>query len=202
MEAQLNELIEKIKSEGVEAADQKAAEIIAEANTKAEQIVDEARLKAQSIIDEAKAERTKTEAAGMEALTQAGRDLLLSLESKITEVFRSVIDNRVAASLDESTIREAVITVVKGWATEKAGTMDLLLGDELATKLESALKSDLADQFAAGMEIKPVRGVAAGFRIGTKDGAAYYDFTAAAIAEAMSAFLGPKLQTALKAAVE
>ncbi len=202
MDAQVNELIEKIKSEGVEAADQKAAEIIETAQKQAEQIVDEARLKAQSIIEEAKAERAKTETAGMETLKQAGRDLILSLEEQITALFKTVIDSRVSSALDERTVKEAIITVISGWSTEATGGMDVVLGEELAAKMETQLRADLAEHFRAGLEVKPVRGVSAGFRVGTKDGSAYYDFSSATIAESLSAFLGPKLQAALKEAAE
>lgn len=201
MEAQLNELIAKIKSEGVQAADEQASKIIAEAEQRAEQIIDEARLKARSMVEEAKAERAKTEAAGTEALKQAGRDLLLSIQEKITQIFSTVIEKRVSAALDEKTVKDAVVTVIGGWKDEEARP-DVLLGEELAGRLESQLRGALADEFAAGVEIKPVSGVAAGFRVATKDGSAYYDFTATTIAESLAAYLGPRLQAAIQDAVE
>ena len=47
------------------------------------------------------------------------------------------------------------------------------------------LKSELADEVRNGLEIKPTRGVNAGFRLAAKDGSGYFDCTDDAIAEMM-----------------
>ena len=54
---------------------------------------------------------------------------------------------------------------------------------------------------AAKTEITPVRGLGAGFRIGTKDGVAYFDFTGDSVEEVLIAFLNPRLTEIMREAV-
>ena len=55
---------------------------------------------------------------------------------------------------------------------------------ELAA-VSDELKAELADEIRNGLEIKPTRGVNAGFRLAAKDGSGYFDCTDDAIAEMM-----------------
>ena len=50
MEMELNHIIEKIKSEGVQEADSKAKEIVKDAESKASQIIKDAQVQSQKII--------------------------------------------------------------------------------------------------------------------------------------------------------
>ena len=52
------------------------------------------------------------------------------------------------------------------------------------------------------MELKADSKIAGGFRIGTKDGAAYYDFSAEAVADLFSSYLSPKTAEILKNAAK
>ena len=63
MDVQLQELIDKIKKDGVAAAEKDAAKIIADSEKKAEAIIEEAQSKAADIIKSAKSETKKMEKA-------------------------------------------------------------------------------------------------------------------------------------------
>jgi V/A-type H+-transporting ATPase subunit E len=54
----------------------------------------------------------------------------------------------------------------------------------------------------SGLDVRPVSGIAAGFRIGEKGGAAYYDFSAESIGELLSAYLNPRLAEIMKRAAQ
>jgi len=53
-----------------------------------------------------------------------------------------------------------------------------------------------------GVELKPVKGAKAGFRIGEKNGAAYYDFSADAVADMLSAYLNTRLAAIMSSALK
>ena len=61
MTQQLQELIDKIKQEGVQQSEKEAQEIIAKAQSQAQQIIDAAKQKADKLIAEAKAEIKRSE---------------------------------------------------------------------------------------------------------------------------------------------
>ena len=46
-------------------------------------------------------------------------------------------------------------------------------------------------RLVAGVEVKAAPDVADGFRVAEKDGQAYYDFSAASVAENLAVFLNP-----------
>ena len=49
--------------------------------------------------------------------------------------------------------------------------------------MNDALKAELAEELKKGLEIKPTKGVKAGFRLAAKDGSGYFDCSDEAIAE-------------------
>jgi len=60
----------------------------------------------------------------------------------------------------------------------------------------------LKAQIAKGLELKSDNTISGGFRIGTKDGNAFYDFSAEEVAGLFSAYLNPKTASLMKAAAE
>ena len=202
MDAQLNEIIQTIKSEGVENAEREAAEIKRKAEEEAEQTVKDAQARAQEIVENARSEAEKLEASGKAALKQAGRDLILNLRNRITTLFDTVVKQSVAESYSAETVSEAVVALIKKWPEEQTSDLVVLLPESQADKVESQLRSKLADEFKKGLEIKPVRGINAGFRISVRDGSVYYDFSEEGIAEVLSAYLSPRLQEAVTQSTE
>ena len=83
MDIQLQELIDKIKKEGISKAEEDAKATIDAAEKKAEQIIADANAKAEEILKNAKAEIQRVEKASEEAIVQAGRNMLLSFKDGI-----------------------------------------------------------------------------------------------------------------------
>ena len=202
MDAQLNEIIETIKSEGVESAERQAAEIKKKAEEDADKTIKDAEKRAREIVDEARAEAQKLEASGKQALTQAGRDLILNLQNRITTLFDAVVEKATGEAYSADVVSEAVVALIKAWPEQQTSELNVLLPQSQRDKVESQLRSKLADEIKAGLEIKPVQGIDAGFRISVKDGSVYYDFSSEGIADVLSAYLNPRLQEAVKQAAE
>ncbi|MDC7218507.1 MAG: V-type ATP synthase subunit E [Spirochaetales bacterium] len=198
MDAQLKELIEKIKSDGVKSAGEEAAKIIADAEQKAANIVAEAERKAEDLKNTAAADAARSEASGKDALKQAGRNLLIDLRKEVENLFGSILENDVRGALSADVLEKSIVTVMGKWADQSAGELELLLPAKDLGDLEKGLKSKLADQLKAGMEIKPFKDLEAGFRISTKDGSAFYDFSDEELTALYSRYLSPSLFEAVK----
>ena len=200
MDIQLKELIDKIKNEGVTAAEAEAAKIIAEAEEKSAQIIKEAEAKAESCKLEAEKEIKKQEAAGREALKQAARDILIGLEKKIVNLFEATINDAVDATLTSSLTEKLIVDLAKAWAEKGEEGIKIVLSSKDAQELEAGLKSQLSHHFKSGVEIVPSPKVSKGFRIGGSDGA-LYNFTEEGIAEVLAENLSPSLAETLKEAI-
>ncbi len=202
METQLQELIDKIKKEGLENAEQEAEKIVAEARQKAEAIVAEAEEKAKSLRDKAKKEIQQQEQAGRQAMTQAGRDVIISLKKKITDIFDDILRREVEEAMKGRALEEIISVVVKEWVKKGSADIAVLLGPEDLKTIESNLIKGLQDEIRQGVEIKVSDHLQNGFFISEKDGSAYYNFSAEGIAEIISEYVNPKLAEIMKQAAE
>jgi len=200
MDAQLKEIIDTIKSEGVQSAEKQSAEIIQKAEDQAAEITGAAEKRAAEIVENAKREAARHEQSGREALKQAGRDLLLNLESRITKLFDSVVATSTREAMTSSVMEEAIVTLISSWAGNEAGELEVLLPQERLSQIEAGLRKKLSDQLQAGLTLKPFNDLDAGFRIAEKDGAAYYDFSADGVAAVLTRYLNPRLSDILQEA--
>jgi V/A-type H+/Na+-transporting ATPase subunit E len=201
MDVQLKELIDRIKSEGIESADQQAQKIVQEAEAKAKQIVADAEKEADSIRQKAEDDAQRREQTGRESLKQAGRDLIISLEKSLQKLFDAVIYTESAAALKGDLLKNLVKQLVDHW-DEDVTDIQLLVAEDQLKKIDKGLRDALSAKLAEGLELKPLEGVEAGFQVAYKDGSAYYNFTAEGVAEIVSEFLNPKLGEILKEAVK
>lgn len=201
MDDQLQSLIDKIKKEGVASAETSAAQIIAEAEKKAAQIIADAKSQADGIVKEAKAESERLEKSSEDAIKQAGRNLLISFRDGITSEFKKIIEAETATAYSKELLEKLIPETVKTWADKsEVNNLSLLLSEKDLAALEAGLKSALKDEISKGLEIKPDKTLSNGFRIGLKDGSAFYDYSAESVAELFSAYLNPRVAAILKQA--
>ncbi|MFW5711365.1 MAG: V-type ATP synthase subunit E [Spirochaetota bacterium] len=201
MDVQLKELIDRIKSEGIENAEQQAQKIVQEAESKAKQIVADAETEADKIRQQAEEDAQRREQTGRESLKQAGRDLIISLEKRLQKLFDTVIYTESAAALKGDLLENLVKQLVERW-DEDVSDIKLMVAEDELKRIDKGLRDSLSAQLAKGMQLQPLEGVEAGFQVAYKDGSAYYNFTAEGIAEIVSEFLNPKLGQILKEAVK
>ena len=203
MEVQLQELVDKIKKDGVAAADEKAAEIIRAAEEKAKNIIEKAEAEAQESIKKAEAEALRFQKAAESSIDQAGRNTLISFRQGLLNELNAIIKAETVKNYDSAVLKNLIPEAVKGWVkTGNTENLSVILADKDLKELESSLSAALKDQIAKGMELKADSKIAGGFRIGTKDGAAYYDFSAEAVADLFSSYLSPKTAEILKNAAK
>lgn len=203
MDVQLQELIDKIKKDGVASAEASAASIIAEAEKKAAAIVAEAEEKAAGIVKTAKAETERMEKASVDAIGQAGRNLLISFRDGVVAELDALIKTETKAAYNADMLKTLIPQTVKAWAeSSDAEGLSVLLSEKDLAALKDSLTAALKAEIAKGLEIKADSGLTAGFKIGVNDGAAFYDFSAEAVADLFADYLNPATAAILKGAAK
>ena len=203
MDVQLQELIDKIKKDGVASAENEAAKIVAEAEKNAEKIIADAQEKAAEIVKNAKAETERMEKASEEAIVQAGRNMLLSFKESIISELDGLIKTETENAQTKEILAKLIPETVKAWSKNAdASELSVLLSEKDLKDLESSLVSELKGEIANGLEIKPDKTLSYGFRIGVKNGAAYYDYSAESLSEMFAAYLNPKVAALIKIAAK
>ncbi len=201
MEIQLNELIDRIKKEGVEAADAEALSIIDSAKKEAQGIIADARARADKMIAEAKAENERMLRSSEDAVRQAGRNLLISFRESVTRELRVLTEGKVDEVYSSEQLSTLITNAVEAWAKNPdAEDITVILNSDDLNKLEDALLSALRERMLDGVTLKPNDNFDKGFRIAVKDGSAYYDYSAEAVVDMLSSYLSPKVTALLKEA--
>ena len=202
MEIQLQELINKIKKEGIESASEEAARIKRDAEAEAAKILSAAQKEAADIVGRGKADVERSEKAGVAAMEQAFRNLVLAFKGEIQTLLDKITVDAVSSSYSADVIKGLLPDLIKNWAVKNTDSLAVILSENDLKKLDDAFKSKLASALKGGVELKAAKSLSAGFHIAEKDGSAFYDFSAESVANMLSAYLSPKLAETLKNAVE
>ncbi len=201
MEMQLQELIEKIKQDGVKTAEAEAEAILESANEKAEKIIADAKAEAEKLMLNAKQQNERTVKSGEDAIRQAGRNLLISFRESVTKELEAILNNGVLDAYSPKNLTELIIKVVEAWSKNaEASDISIILNSNDLKEVEGTLLSALKEKMLQGVTLKANDNFDGGFRIAVNQGQAYYDFSAEAVTDMLSAYLSPKVSALLKEA--
>ena len=200
MAEQLQHLIDRIRQEGVENGEKTAEALVAEAKKQAAGIVAEAQKKAQEATAKAEADAKAFAERGRQTLQQAARDLLISIGGSVGRVVSGVVDAKVGAALTPETVGQMLVKLAASYGS--AENLTVALGEADAAALKGGVSKEVNDMLAKGLQIESDREIFKGFRLGTKGGQVFHDFTKEAIAESLANFLRPDLADVVKKAAK
>ena len=201
MEIQLQELINQIKKDGVEAAETQAEAILDAAKAEADKIISAAKLEADKLIANAKAENEKTVRSGEDAIRQAGRNLLISFRESVSRELNAVAGDNVAAVYSSDTLTELIVSAIEAWtARPEADDISVLLNSADLARFEEAILAQLKAKMLDGVTLKANDNFDGGFRIAVNNGAVYYDYSAESVTDMLSGYLGATITALLKEA--
>jgi V/A-type H+-transporting ATPase subunit E len=198
MEIQLQELIDKIKKDGIESASEEALRLKSQAEGEAKHMVEAAQREADAVVTKAKADADRFEKAGVAAIGQASRNLILAFKGEIQAVLDRIAAQETAAAYNAEVLKAALPEILKNWAAKGSDSLDILLPEAQLASLEGFFREKLTAELKKGVDLKSDRRLGAGFRIANRDGSAYYDFSAEAVADLLSSYLNPRLAEIVK----
>jgi V/A-type H+-transporting ATPase subunit E len=201
MDVQLQELIDKIKKDGVAAAEKIASEKLAQAQKDADKIIADAKVEAEKIKKTAKDETARMEKASEDAIRQASRNLVLSFRDSVTKELSALVRAETEKAYSTDLLVKLIPETVKAWtAKADASSISVLLNESDLKSVESSLMSALRSEIDKGLTLKVDKSINKGFRVGVENGAAFIDITDEAVADLFSAYLNPKVSAIMKEA--
>jgi len=198
MDIQVQELIDKIKKDGIETASQEAARIKTDAEAEASRIIEAAKKEADDIVALGKQDAERLEKAGIAALEQASRNLILSFKDEIQVLLNKIIGSRINENFNDEVLRAALPQLLKSWAEKGNNDLAVILPEGELSRIQAYFTQNLTDEFFRGVELKSNRKLSYGFHISNREGSVYYDFSAEAVASLLGAYLNPKLAEIMK----
>ena len=201
MEIQLQELIEQIKKDGVEAAETRAEAILEAAKAEAEKIISDAQAQADKIMLNAKAENERMVKSSEDAIRQAGRNLLISFRESVTKELNAIVSNNVNTVYSSDSFAQLITKAIDNWINKPdAEDVAVILNSDDLKKLESAVIAELNKKMLEGITFKSNDNFDGGFRVAVNEGKAYYDYSAEAVTDMLSNYLSPRVTALLKEA--
>jgi V/A-type H+-transporting ATPase subunit E len=189
----LDGLIQKIRREGVERAQREADALIAAAKQQAAEIVQTAESRAAQLIHEAEERRQQDATALRQAQERAARDWLLAVRAELNGFVQRLIQRECSAALAGPALAELIRRVAVEWMRHNGGKdLALLLSEQDAQALGDSFLARLQSELGVGLEVKPHSDLHAGFQIGGQGETMRFDFTDAALAESLAAYLHPR----------
>ncbi len=135
-ESGVQELIDRLRSEGVESGRSEAERLIEEANAEKRRILEEAEQEAQRRKEAAQQEVDRTKQAAQDALRQAARDTVVDLRQQMLDHFRADVRNLVSTEMREQEVIKQLILQAAARAGAEIAAFD-------ADRLEIVLPRDV-----------------------------------------------------------
>jgi|GEM_PF-714025 len=196
MTQDLQQLLEKINTDGVEKAKSEAAGIVAQANAQAKKILASATHEAEQTIAQARQEAEAFERRAEETVRQSARNTLLTVAQSVTAMLTSLLRKEVHAAMsDPGLVATLAAEAVRAYLGGAGGSVEVVASERLADTLRATLAGLAKD----GVTVVTDGPSGAGFKVRLEDGRIEHDFTGAAVAAALARGLRPRLAALLNA---
>ena len=200
MTQDLQQLLDKIRQEGVEKAQAEAKSIVDAARKEAEEIKAQASRDADELRDTAKKDAAAFGSRAEQTVRQALRDVRLQLSQDLEKQLSSLLLRDVSAVLakaptTEGLVKQAVSAYLKGGEHE----IDVELGGAsaaLAAKLQDELRKEA--EKPEGVSVTGSQAFPEGFTIRLAGGRVEQCFTDEAVTDALANLLRPQLAALLR----
>ncbi len=196
MDVKIENIIEKIKKEGVEEAQKTSEDLLQKAKKEAAEIVADAKKEADKIIENAQKKEASFEENSRLAIRQAARDGELLLKGRIQALFDRVFRRETGETLKPDFMLTLINKIVDQWSG-KAET-EVTLSEADLKSLEKLLSDGVKKELKSGIQLKAAQDMEHGFRIGLKGEDVYYDFSDESIAEILKIALNPRIKEMLE----
>lgn len=213
----VEELIGRLREQGVEAGKAQAEELLEQTRLRAEQRLDDARREADALLQKAREEANQTKRAGEEAVQLAVRDAKLRLKSEMVEQFADRVRRLVTRELDDGDLLKQLILEIGGRSAPASGQPAKLLlpkdvvGLEQLRRDPEEVKEGTLSHFVAsvtkdmlrdGIEIGTRDDQAAGIRIRLQNEDIEIEVTDQAIAELLLRHLVPRFRAIMEGIIQ
>lgn len=164
VDIQLQELLTKIKEEGIAKVTKESADILETAKKQAETILKGAEAKAQALKEKAAAEIQRREESSRRSLDNAARDMLLSFEQKLKNIVDRLISVQVKNALAEDALKKLILTAVTQHI-QKNKEMALVLPETVKKSFTEAIKKEIQKELKFTVHTLSDKRLLAGFQI-------------------------------------
>ena len=175
----LQELTERLYSEGLSKGRQEGEQLLAKAREEAASIVENARVQAQKTIDEASRKAADIAAKAASDVKMASFQALEATKGDITAAVEARIVTETVEGLlgKEEFIRQIIMEAAKKVSTEGACDLSIVLPESAGGSLEQFTVTEVSRAIGKGIDVTMSKKIKGGLRIGPRDGGYFIDLS-------------------------
>ena len=158
--AGVQNLVDRIRDQGVLAATEKANKILRDAEAKSAKMLADAKREVEQLRENARVEIESNHAAALEALKLSARDTVLQLEAKVASAFEVFVQKLVtSATRDEKFIKSIVLVLADHAQKELIGDkeIEILISESILTGQPNEKLSERTKQTILGLSSEMLR---------------------------------------------
>jgi V/A-type H+-transporting ATPase subunit E len=206
----VNELISRIRDEGVQAGKQEAEKILQQAREEAARILSDAKAECQGMRGKTQADIEAYRTAALESLKLSARDTVLQLKARVASAFEVFVRRLVTSATHDEELIKAIVLVLAGHATDefiKDKEIEILVNDAILSgqsdpKLRERGKQTIlalsSDMLREGIELIPSSEVMGGARVRLVKDKLEIDLSEKAIAQMLYQQILPRFRAILE----
>ena len=200
MAEDLQGLLNKIHTDGIQKAEEEKAAILADAKKEAAKIIAEAKTQAESDMEKAKAFAAAEQDKAVKAIQQAARDAVIALKADLLTRLNAVARDCAGRAMTPELMGQIILEMAKAYGKNPSAevSIELLLPQKEQAEAEALLKSALLADLKAKPKINLTSEFGAGLQISFANDEVFFDFSDEALADILCKFVGPKLAAVIK----
>jgi len=193
MQNKLQELTDRLYSEGLAKGQEEGRQILSKAEDEAARIVAQANEKAAAIVAKAGKDADDMRVKAESDIKMAAAQALQATKQDIENlVIAKICDEKVSKDLqDTDLIKEMVRAVAANFADDGTKELSVVLPVSLKDKVSAYVSSELGKSLAVKMDVSFSKKIAGGFTIGPKDGGYFISLSDESFRELIGAYLRP-----------
>lgn len=193
MSNKLQELTERLYSEGLAKGKDEGEKILSAAKAEAEKIISQAKAEAEAIL-------VKAQKDAEDLKTKTGSDVRMASEQAL-QATKKDVENLVVAKICDAPVadllgsveflKQIITSVAEKFSAQTASEVSLVLPEKLKGQLEPWVSSELAKAVGTGVQASFSKKMAGGFTIAPKDGSYFISLTDETLKALVGEYLRP-----------
>ncbi|MCX7106970.1 MAG: hypothetical protein NTV66_05255 [Methylococcales bacterium] len=203
-------LVDRIRDQGVLAANEKANKILRDAELKSAKMLADAKLEIEKLRETARLEIEANHAAALEALKLSARDAMLQLKAKVSSEFEVFVQRLVTSATRDEQFIKAIVLVLAGHVQEELiedkdiqimlseSILTGKLSEELGERAKQTILSLSSEMLRQGVELIPSSDIQGGANVRLVKDKLEIDLSDKAIASLLYQRMMPRFQAILE----
>ena len=193
MSNKLQELTDRLYSEGLSKGKEQGELLVSEARSEAENIIAQAKAQAVQIVQQAEKQAADLKAKAQSDVRMASEKSIQATRKEIETLMTSSICAPAVkdALTDKDFFKKVILEIASRFDATQSVDLSLVLPQSMQKDLEDWAQKELSRSLSKGVSVSFSKKIDSGLHIGPKDGSWFISFSGSSFEELISGYLSP-----------